>query len=100
MAFKSIAVLLIVLATSCQPAPGTSVAVKANLKTSMQAFLYNAINNDSANLKYRVEDVTYYEDKDKYSCDFKVNMKGKLFDTTGIMKANVSKDFKKVNRLD
>ena len=66
----------------------------------MQSFLYGAIDNDSTNVKYRVEDVIYYEDKDKYKCDFKVRMKGKLFDTTGIMKAYVSKDFKKVNRLN
>ncbi len=74
--------------------------LKQDLKTSMQAFLYNAINNDSSNVKYRVQDVVYYEDKDQYTCDFKVHMKAKLFDTTGIMKAYISKDFKKVNRLN
>ena len=77
----------------------TSMAVENDLKNTMQTYLYTAIDNDSSNAKYRVLDVTYYEDKDKYICEFKVNLKAKLFDTTGIMKANVSKDFKKVTRI-
>lgn len=66
---------------------------------SMKTYLYNGINNDSSNIKYRVLDVNYFEDTDKFICEFKVNMKTKLFDTTGIMKANITKDFKTVDRL-
>jgi hypothetical protein len=53
--------------------------------------------NDSANIKFRVLDVVYYDDEltNMYDCEFKVNMKTKSLDTTGIMKANISKDLKK-----
>ncbi len=86
--------------------------LKEDLKTKMQAYLYSAnVNNDSSNIKYRVLDVTYFDDtlKKRYVCMFKVNLKenitdntGKMkthFDTTGQMEAYISKDFKKVTRL-
>jgi hypothetical protein len=72
-----------------------------DLKNSMRTYLYNGINNDSSNVKYYVEKVNYYDDnyKKKYICEFTVRMKTKLFDTTGIMKAYISRDFKTVERL-
>lgn len=74
--------------------------VEKNLKTTMQKYLYDAVNNDSSNVKYHVESVIFYEDaqKDIYICDFTVNMKTKLFDTTGNMRATISRDFKTVKR--
>ena len=74
--------------------------LEKNLKTAMQTFLYNTINNDSSNVKYHVEGVVYYDDPrtNTYICDFTVNMKTKLYDTTGVMHATVSKDFKTVKR--
>jgi len=74
--------------------------LEKNLKTAMQTFLYNTINNDSSNVKYHVEGVIYYDDPrtNTYICDFTVNMKTKLYDTTGVMHATVSKDFKTVKR--
>ena len=74
--------------------------LEKNLKTAMQTFLYNRINNDSSNVKYHVEGVIYYDDPrtNTYICDFTVNMKTKLYDTTGVMHATVSKDFKTVKR--
>ena len=91
--------ILFELLLSCNAKNSASATVEEDLKKAMQAYLYNAVNNDSSNIKYRVENVTYTENKESYSCDFKVNMKAKLFDTTGIMKADISKDFKEVNRL-
>ncbi len=75
--------------------------IEKNLKVAMQNYLYNSINNDSSNVKYHVESVVYFDDEKKglYTCDFTVNMKTKLFDTTGVMQATVSKDFKTVSRL-
>ena len=51
--------------------------LEKNLKTAMQTFLYNTINNDSSNVKYHVEGVVYYDDPrtNTYICDFTVNMK-------------------------
>ena len=91
--------LLFTLSVSCKAKNNGPAETEANLKKAMQSYLYSAINNDSSNAKYRVLDVIYFEEKDRYICEFKVNLKAKLFDTTGTMKANVSKDFKKVNQL-
>jgi hypothetical protein len=76
--------------------------LQKNLKTAMQKYLYESINNDSSNVKYHVEQVVYFDDEKKnaYICDFTVNMKTKLHDTTGIMRATVSRDFKTVTRLN
>lgn len=91
-------ILFIALAVSCKAKNHGPEQTEASLKTAMQSFLYNAINNDSSNAKYRVLSVVYYEEKDQYICEFKVNLKAKLFDTTGVMTANISKDFQKVER--
>jgi len=100
MRFRAFAVLLFGVILSCK-AKNTSANLENDLKATMQAYLYKDKNNDSANVKFRVLDVIYYDDKlkDMYDCQFKVNMKIKSLDTTGIMKANISRDFKKVVRL-
>jgi len=98
MRFLFFAIMVFALLFSCKP-KSSPAGTENTLKSTMQMYLYNEINNDSSNAKYRVLDVTYYEDKDKYICEFKVNLKAKLFDTTGMMKANISKDFKKVTRI-
>jgi hypothetical protein len=86
---------------SCKAKDSTPAGLEDDLKNAMQTYLYSSINNDSSNVKYRVEKVVYYDDniKDKYICEFTVHLKEKMFDTTGIMKAYISKDFKKVQRL-
>jgi hypothetical protein len=71
--------------------------LRAKLKSTMTDFLYKRVNYDSSKVKYRVEDVIYYIDKDSYDCEFKVFMSvkgGK--DTLGEMRARISKDFAKV----
>ena len=98
MKLRVITASLFIILFSCK-AKDSAVDVSNNLQTAMQTYLYSKINNDSTNVHYKVEDVTYFEDKDKFICEFKVHLKANLFDTTGIMKANVSKDFKKVERL-
>ena len=92
--------LLIIASFGCK-ANGPDADLETSLKTAMQQYLYSTINNDSSNVKYHVEKVVYYDDKikDKYICEFTVNLKAKLFDTTGIMKADISRDFKKVERI-
>ncbi len=98
MKTRVLSLLLLVFIFACK-AKNTNPDLETDLKSAMQTYLYNAINNDSSNAKYRVEKVVYFNDRDKYICEFTVNLKAKLFDTTGIMKANVSKDFKKVDRI-
>ncbi len=100
MRFRVLTVLFFVFLFSCQ-AKDTPADVKIDLMQSMQAYLYRTqVNNDSSAVKYHVKDVVYFEDPIKYICDFTVNMKERNLDTTGIMKATVSKDFKTVNRLN
>jgi hypothetical protein len=121
MRFRFLAIMAFALLFSCK-AKNSQADTENTLKSTMQTYLYNAINNDSSKVKYRVLSVIYYDDKDKYICEFKVNLKVKpgvgdttgirkegitdnyhpernrQVDTTGIMKADISKDFKKVTR--
>jgi hypothetical protein len=76
--------------------------VEQNLKTAMGLFLNHKPGMDTTRVKFRVLEVVYFEDKLVYICDFKVNMKEKqgdqIKDTTGMMQATVSKDYKTVTR--
>jgi len=101
MRSRVLAILFFVFVLSCKAKDSTPADIENDLKKTMQTYLYNTIHNDSSNVKYRVKDVIYYDDKERniYICEFTVNLKDKLFDTTGIMKANISRDFKKVVRL-
>lgn len=98
MRFK-VFVLIVISACSCKAKDSTASGLKEDLKNAMQNYLYKAVNYDSSNVKYHVDSVIYFDGTDKYICDFTVHMKTKLFDTTGVMRANVSKDLKTVNRL-
>lgn len=101
MKLRVLILALFVFAVACK-AKDPASEIQDDLKNAMQTYLYNVINNDSSNVKYHVEKVNYYDDdyKKEYVCEFTVRMKTKLFDTTGIMKAYVSRDFKKVERLN
>lgn len=98
MRLRVLAILFFTFLFSCK-AKETPADVEADLTNAMKTYLYNDIKNDSSNIKYRIEKVIYFEDKEKYICEFTVNVKARLFDTTGIMKANITKDFKKVDRF-
>jgi|SRR6516225_9595139 hypothetical protein len=102
MRFQVITVLLFAIMFSCKAKEEkTPAELEQELKSTMQTYLYKDKNNDSSAVKFRVLKVIYYDDKerDMYDCEFTVNMKTKALDTTGFMKANISKDFKKVDRL-
>jgi hypothetical protein len=75
-----------------------------NLKTAMDLYLNHQPKIDTSRVKFKVLEVSFFEAKLGYICDFKVNMKERrdsiLIDTTGIMNANISKDFKDVSRRD
>ncbi len=94
---------MITLSSACKIKDSTQDA----LKDAMLTYLYNQVNNDSSKVKYRIEDVEFFDDKDKsrYVCEFMVNMRefsieGKArFDTTGKMKAYISNNFQRVTRL-
>jgi hypothetical protein len=75
-----------------------------NLKTAMDLYLNHQRQIDTSRVKFRVLEVTFFEENRGYICNFKVNMKERrdsiLTDTTGFMNANISKDFKDVTRRD
>ena len=102
MISRSVALLCFVLLFSCKAKDDTPEGLKDDLMKTMQAYLYQTqVNNDSSNVKYRVEDVVYYDDnvKHKYVCEFTVHLKEPMFDTIGKMKAYISRDLKTVQRL-
>lgn len=99
MRSKLVATLSLMIMLSCQAKNPGPANVEDTLKKTMQAFLYKAVNNDSSYVKYQIEKVIYYDDHTKYICHFTVHVKAKNFDTTGIMKANIPKDFSKVDRF-
>jgi hypothetical protein len=75
-----------------------------NLKTAMELYLNHQKRIDTSRVKFKVLEVTFFEGKLGYICNFKVNMKERrdsmLTDTTGFMNANISKDFREVSRRD
>jgi|SRR5882724_10337733 len=72
--------------------------VETELKRALTNHLYKAIQYDSNRIKYDVQTVTYFEDKNFYECEFKVRVTAPNHDTTGTMTARISKDFSKVSR--
>jgi hypothetical protein len=94
-----IAILFLAILFSCHTKKPQPKSVEDALKNTMQEYLYKSVNNDTS-VKYTVEKVIFYADTSKYICNFTVNVhvSSKNFDTTGIMKANISKDFSKVDR--
>lgn len=112
MIARFFSVLIVLIAFSCKAKDATPEGLKSDLKKTMQDYLYlTQVNNDSSNVKYRVEDVIYFDDsiKKKYVCEFTVNLKEGFtnkdgaakprLDTTGKMKAYISRDLKTVERL-
>lgn len=94
---KLFCLLALVCMVACQKKPKPS-EVQQHLKKAMSEFLYNSVNNDSSKVKFDVKDVIYFEDAEAYECEFNVRMVQAGKDTTGVMKATVTKDFTKVSR--
>jgi hypothetical protein len=71
------------------------------LESAFYHYLTTQRNYDSTRVKFEVRKVYYFESKTVYDCEFKVNMKmtGGV-DTTGVMLAQISKDFSQVKRKD
>ena len=99
--FIPITVLSALLLFSCFHQQSKKEVVE-NLKTAMDLYLNHDPRIDSSKVKFTVLEVTYSETPKYYNCNFKVNLKdqtsGIVKDTTGIMVASISRDFKDVSR--
>jgi hypothetical protein len=76
----------------------SDTAVKKNLTDAMKTFLNTGKNIDHSKISFDVVDVTYFEDKTAYDCEFRIHMKSSAKDTVGTMGAQISKDFSTVKR--
>ena len=90
-------VILVTTLFACSTEP-TPEETEKELKKSMQNFLENPHDGKNPNAVYEVKDVTFYPGKEYFECEFVVHVKTDMQDTTGVMKAKVSRDFSKVIR--
>lgn len=92
-------ILLLTVATACKQKVISGPELENKLIKTMQDYLDET---GKPGAVYKVEDVTFYADKEKklYLCEFHVNVKASeaKLDTTGIMKADIPNDFSKVLR--
>ena len=88
---------LLLLSMGCERKP-RSADLPQRLKTTMAEFLSKSARSDSTHTKFDVQEVVFYEDKQYFDCDFKVHMVSSEKDTTGDMRARITKDFSKVIR--
>jgi len=102
--FRTISICLVgvFLMFSCIKKHGRK-EIEENLKTAMELSLNHQPGADTSQTKFRVLEVSFYESPKVYTCEFKVNLKQKmpnrLVDTTGYMRADISKDFNTVSRI-
>ena len=94
---KALVCLLLLFSFACHKKP-TPSEVETRLKRAMSEFLYESVNNDSSKVKFEVNQVMFFADKEFYACEFKVKMLQAGHDTTAGMKARIAKDFSKVVR--
>ncbi|HRH59060.1 MAG TPA: hypothetical protein PL045_00710 [Chitinophagaceae bacterium] len=78
--------------------PSSPLSAKEELIKTMSGFMNEQAKKDSGKVSYEIKDVIYFDDKSFYICDFTVHMKTSTLDSTGIMRARISKDYKTVVR--
>jgi hypothetical protein len=89
-------IFLFVLA-ACKPKIISGAELENKLIETMKEHLSKTL---EPGVQFTIKDVVYYPEKEKklYLCQFHVNMRYKQKDTTGIVAATISNDFKKVVR--
>ncbi|MEO8821856.1 MAG: hypothetical protein ABI267_04275 [Ginsengibacter sp.] len=85
------------LLAGCKPKVLTGTALQDKLKETISNFLDTTLQKG---IQFKVQDVTYFPDAKKgtYICQFHVYMKSRGKDTTGIVAATITNDFKDVKR--
>ena len=87
--------IMLVVVTGCRERQLSYEEVEKKLMKSMNEYLNK---QREGKAEFTVKEVIFFAEKNRYLCEFKVNMKTAALDTIGIMKANISKDFKEVER--
>jgi hypothetical protein len=90
-------VIAFALVTGCKPKVISGVELENKLKETMANYLHETL---QPGVQVSVKDVTYFaqpEDKN-YLCHFNVEMRMNNKDTTGVVVATISNDFKQVER--
>ena len=90
--------LVCALAFGCKPKVLSGAALQDKLRQTMQAYLPKTLAKD---VTFKINEVAFYPDADKklYNCNFTVTMSKNGKDTTGVVVATISNDFKTVRRL-
>ena len=92
-------ITLLIITTACKQKVISGAELEKKLIKTMQDYLDKTGKSDAV---YKVEDVTFYAEKEKklYICEFHVNVKASdvKLDTTGIMRADIPNDFSNVLR--
>ena len=87
--------LVLMLAAGCKERELTYEQVEKKLIKTMNDYLNE---NRDGKVEFAVKEVVFFPEKSRYLCEFRVNMKTGNLDTIGVMKANISKDFKDIER--
>lgn len=90
--------LLVTLAVACEQKILSGKELEDKLKETMTDYLGETLRPGTV---FIIKDMNYYPDKIKnhYICTFDVSMRTASKDTTGVMKAIISRDFSKVDRI-
>ena len=88
-------VLVLMLSASCKQKELTYEQVESKLMKAMDEYLNK---NRDGKVQFKVKEVVFFPETNRYLCEFKVNMKTITLDTIGTMKARISRDFKDVER--
>ena len=93
----SFILLLMLFIGGCQPKVLSGTELENKLIETMDDYLHETL---QPGVTFTIKDVVYFTEKDKkdYICHFNVNMHYKDKDSTGLVAAIISNDFKKVER--
>jgi hypothetical protein len=90
-------VFLLTLGAGCKQKVLSGTELENKLKETMKDYLHKTLQPGT---EVTIKDISYYPVKEKklYLCEFHVNMHTNNKDTTGLMAATISNDFKEVHR--
>ena len=87
--------IILGVAGGCRERQLTYEQVEKKLMKTMNEYLDK---QREGKAQFTVKEVIFFAEKSRYLCEFKVRMKIGTVDTIGTMKANISRDFKDVER--